>query len=195
MTYAPIAASVAAATLGPTALLLARQRMHSPWAPGISETAAVAAITGIGFALVLYGPQPAAVLVPLVLLGPAAAIVDAREGRLPDLLTGPLLGTTVLVALGSGSAGLRGIAVAAFATAGASLVATLPGAMLGWGDVKLIPTLTIVVSHQNALLEGLIHAVLLVAVTAVIVGLRERRSVVPYGPALVFGTLGAAAGL
>jgi leader peptidase (prepilin peptidase)/N-methyltransferase len=195
MTYAPIAATVAAATLGPTALLLARQRMHSPWAPGISETAAVAAITGIGFVIVLYAPQPAAILVPLVLLGPAAAIVDAHEGRLPDQLTGPLLGITVLVALGSGSAGLRGIAVAAFTTAGAGLVATLSDAMLGWGDVKLIPTLAIVLYHRNALLEGLIHALLLVAVTAMIAGLRERRSVIPYGPALVFGTLGAAAGL
>jgi hypothetical protein len=169
--------------------------MHRPWVPGGAETAAVAAITGIGFAVLLSGPTSAAVLIPLGLLGPVAAVVDAREGRLPDLITGPLLGATTLVALGSGPNGLRAIIVAAAATAGASLIAALSADALGWGDVKLVPSLTIVLSLQHALLNGLIYALLLIVVTTVIVGAGERRSIVPYGPALVFGTLGAAAGL
>jgi len=168
--------------------------MHRLWMPGVAETAAVAAITGIGFAVVLAGPTSAAVLIPLGLLGPVAAVVDAREGRLPDLITGPLLGATTIVALGSGSNGLRAIGFAVVATVGASLIATLSADALGWGDVKLIPTLTIVLSLQNALLNGLIHTLLLIVVTTVIVGAGERRSIVPYGPALVFGTLAAAAG-
>jgi Flp pilus assembly protein protease CpaA len=155
---------------------------------------AVTVAIGVLVAFVVHGSQPAAVLVPLLVLGPAAALVDIREGRLPDLLTGPLLGATLLTAAASGPDGWRGIAVAAMATAVAILVTALAADVLGWGDVKLIPTLAIVLGHQGALLAGLIQVVLLVGVTAVVVGVKDRRNVVPYGPALVLGTIGAAAG-
>lgn len=192
MTSGVVTATIAAAALGPLTLVLARRRMHTVWQPGPAETMALTAATGVVAAFVVHGSRPAAVLLPLVLLGPAAAVVDAYEGRLPDLLTGPLLGATLVTAAASGPDGVRGIVVAALVTSVAALAAVAVGDALGWGDVKMIPTLVIVLGHQNALLAGLVVVVLLVGVTAALMGVRDRRAVVPYGPALVFGTIGAA---
>lgn len=192
MTTGVVTATIAAATLGPLTLWLARRRMHTVWQPGPAETMTLTAAAGVVAAFVVHGSRPAAVLLPLVLLGPAAAVVDAYEGRLPDLLTGPLLGATLLTAAASGPDGLRGIALAAVATALATLVTVAVGDALGWGDVKLIPTLAIVLGHQHALLAGLAAVALLVGVTTAVVSVRDRRAIVPYGPALVFGTIGAA---
>lgn len=192
MTNGLVTATIAAATLGPLTLVLARRRMHAVWRPGPAETMALTAAIGVLAAFVVHGSQPAPVLLPLVLLGPAAAVVDAYEGRLPDLLTGPLLGATLLTAAASGLDGVRGIAVAAIATALAALATVAVTDALGWGDVKLIPTLAIVLGHQDALLGGLVAVALLVGVTAAVVSVHDRRAIVPYGPALVFGTIGAA---
>lgn len=193
MTSGVVTATVAAATLGPFTLMLARRRMmHTVWRPGLVETMALTAAVGVLAAFVVHGPRQVPVLLPLVLLGPAAAVVDANEGRLPDLLTGPLLGATLLTAAVSGPDGVRGIVVAIIVTALAALATVVVTDALGWGDVKLIPTLAIVLGHQHALLTGLVAVVLLVGVTAAVLSLRNRRAVVPYGPALVFGTIGAA---
>ncbi len=192
MTNGVVAATTAAATLGPLTLVLARHRMRTMWQPRPAETAALTAAIGVAVALAVHGSRPAAVLLPLVLLGPAAAVVDAYEGRLPDLLTGPLLGATLLTAAVSGPDGVRGIAVAAVVTVLAALATVMVTDALGWGDVKLIPTLAIVLGHQGALLAGLVAVVLLVGVTAAVVSVQDRRAIVPYGPALVFGTIGAA---
>lgn len=192
MTSGVVTATIAAAALGPLTLVLARRRMHTVWEPGPAETMALTAAIGVVAAFVVHGSRPAAVLLPLVLLGPAAAVVDAYEGRLPDLLTGPLLGATLVTAAASGPDGVRGIVVAALVTAVAALATVAVGDALGWGDVKIIPTLAIVLGHQNALLAGLVVVVLLVGVTSALMSVRDRRAVVPYGPALVFGTIGAA---
>lgn len=192
MTSGVLTATIAAAALGPLTLVLARRRMHTVWHPGPAETMALTAATGVGAAFVMHGSRPTAVLLPLVLLGPAAAVVDAYEGRLPDLLTGPLLAATLVTAAASGPDGVRGIVVAGLITAVAALATVAVGDALGWGDVKMIPTLAIVLGHQNALLTGLVVVVLLVGVTAALMSFRDRRAVVPYGPALVFGTIGAA---
>lgn len=194
MTSVPITAATAAAILGPFTLVVARRRMHAAWTPTLAEITACTTALGVLVAFVLHGSRPAAVLIPLLLLGPAAAIVDIREGRLPDLLTGPLFGATLLTVAAAGTDGMRAIAAAAMVTAVAALIAALAADVLGWGDVKLIPTLAIVLGHQNALLAGLALVVVLVGVTAVVVGFQDRRSVVPYGPALVLGTIGAVAG-
>jgi leader peptidase (prepilin peptidase)/N-methyltransferase len=192
MTIGVVTATTAAVTLGPLTLVLARRRMHTMWRPGPTETTALTAAIGVVAAFVVHGSRPVAVLLPLVLLGPAAAVVDAYEGRLPDLLTGPLLGATLLIAAASGSDGARGIAVAAVVTVLAALATVMVTDALGWGDVKLVPTLAIVLGHQGALLAGLVAVVLLVGVTAAVVSVRDRHAIVPYGPALVFGTIGAA---
>ncbi|MHA6783187.1 prepilin peptidase [Pseudonocardia saturnea] len=192
MTSGLVTATIAAASLGPFTLVLARRRMHTVWLPSRVETMALTAAIGVVAAFVVHGPRPVPVLLPLVVLGPAAAVVDAYESRLPDLLTGPLLGATLVTAAASGPDGVRGIAVAIIVTALAALAIVAAGDALGWGDVKLIPTLAIVLGHQHALLAGLVAVVLLVGVTAAVVSVRDRRAVVPYGPALVFGTIGAA---
>lgn len=192
MTSGVVAATTAAATLGPLTLILARRRMHAVWKPGPAETMALTAAVGVVAAVLANGARPAAVLLPLVLLGPAAAVVDAYEGRLPDRLTGPLLGATLLTAAASGPDGVRGLAVAAVVTVLAALATMMLTDALGWGDVKLIPTLAIVLGHQGALLAGLVAVVLLVGVTAALVSVQDRNPIVPYGPALVFGTIGAA---
>jgi hypothetical protein len=131
-------------------------------------------------------PADVAVLLPLAVLGSAAAVVDAREGRLPDALTGPLLVSTLAIVL------LTGGSVTGAAVAGAlKLVAS---AAIGWGDVKLVPTLAVVLTQYDAVASGVINAALLVAATAIIVSVRTpgHNVLVPYGPALVFGTVGAA---
>ncbi|TQM09815.1 prepilin peptidase [Pseudonocardia kunmingensis] len=193
MTSDPITAATIAAVMGPFTLLLAAHTMRTRWRPRCGDTAAVTTAIGVLAALVLH-ESPPLVLLPLLVLGPSAAVVDAYEGRLPDHLTGPLLGATALAAAASGGIGMRAIAIAVIAAGLAAAVIVVAGNALGWGDIKLIPTLTIVLGHQGALLGGLSQVVLLIGVTAVIVGTGTRGAVVPYGPALVFGTVGAAAG-
>ncbi|MDN5914214.1 MAG: prepilin peptidase [Pseudonocardia sp.] len=163
--------------------------------PGRTETAAIVALTGVTPALANYSGRTIAVLLPLMLLGPAAAVVDARESRLPDVLTAPLLGASLVVAAFSGSTGARAVAVATGVGAVAIVLAVLSTELLGWGDVKLVPSLTIALAHFDALLSGLLRIVALVGLTAVLVGIRHRRAIVPYGPALVIGTLSVGAGL
>jgi hypothetical protein len=196
MTGAPTTAAAVGAVLGgPLTLVLAHRGMHTTWTPKHTETAAVCAMSGVLAAVALHGPRPAAVLWPLVLLGPAAAVVDAVEGRLPDVLTGPLLAATLLTAAAFGGA-VEALAVAGAAGAVAGLIMATGTNALGWGDAKLIPTLAIVLNQQDALLVGLLLAAVLIGVTAAVhLGPRHYRDVVPYGPALVIGGVAAGAGL
>lgn len=150
------------------------------------------------------------VALPLAVAGSAAACVDAREGRLPDALTLSLLPAT-FIAVGvaahdsSGSGATVGTAlVAALLAAALGLLAALvvklaSDAVIGWGDVKLAPTLAVVVSHGGSASGFAAIAALGIAVTALLVrdgrkreDERTRGTVVPYGPALVLGALFAA---
>lgn len=143
-------------------------------------------------------PQ-AVVLIPLAVAGSAAAIVDAREGRLPDFLTLSLLPTTLVAVLATG--GDLGAAMIAALLGGSVAVALKASAtaMIGWGDVKLAPTLAVVLSQGGSTAAAGFYVAVLVVATALIVrtldGPSASGGLVPYGPALVFGTLGAAAGL
>lgn len=190
-----LGALLASAVMGPVTLQLARLTTLEHQAQRFVETAAITSSAGLLAVIVVHEPHTALVLLPLALLGPAAALVDSYEGRLPDLLTGLLLASTSLAATMAGPHGARGIAVAGITAIGAVALKLLAGDLLGWGDVKLIPTLAIVLGHQDALLRGLLHTVTLVAVTAIVIGPRSGRRAVPYGPGLVLGTVGAAVGL
>ncbi|RZT85556.1 type IV leader peptidase family protein [Pseudonocardia sediminis] len=192
---AELTAVLAAVTLGPFTLLAVRRTMHSLWLPGRAETAAIVALAGITPALATHDTRALMTLLPLTLLGPAAALVDAREARLPDSLTAPLLGASLLMAAFSGPAGTRAVALATVVSGLAVVLAVLSTDLLGWGDVKLIPSLAIALAQVDALLSGLFRIVTLVALTAALVGFRYRRAVVPYGPALVIGTLSVGVGL
>ncbi|MER7433694.1 prepilin peptidase [Pseudonocardia alni] len=166
--------------------------------PGRPEVASVTALTGLAVGLALTRhPGGAVLLAPLATLGCAAAVVDAREGRLPDRLTGPLLGCTLLA--GIVEYGVGAIAVAAAGAIIVTLLKLAASAAIGWGDVKLAPTLAVVLADHGTLFRGIALACAMVALTAGAVALADRRnpsmprSGVPYGPALVLGTLGAAA--
>jgi leader peptidase (prepilin peptidase)/N-methyltransferase len=142
----------------------------------------------------------AALLPTGVLLG----LVDARVHRLPDVLTLPtaaaalaLLGTASLL---SGAGGTwTGSLYGALALGGLFLVMFLasPRAM-GFGDVKLAPTLGAVLGWYGwpTLVLGVIAGYLIAALHGLALIARGRatsRTNVPFGPPLLLGTLLAAA--
>ena len=168
-----------------------------------ADRIAVAAVAMACTAAVLTQPGvPAAVALPLALAGTAAACVDAREGRLPDALTVPLLPIT-LAAVAAGTGGVTAMGAALFpATLGlvtAVSIHVVSDALLGWGDVKLAPTLAVVVSQGGSPAVFASVAAVGVALTALLCrsatapGGPDERGVVPYGPALVVGALCSAA--
>ena len=153
----------------------------------------VAAVTSWWVGAAVLAP-PTAVLLPLIVAGQAAAMVDAREGRLPDALTLPLAAATLLATALTATGPVRALVAATIAGVAALLLKTCSDAAIGWGDVKLAPSVGIVLDHFDAVGAGLRNIVLLVFGTALVLAVAGRRSVggvVPYGPALVLGTLGA----
>ena len=181
-----------AAVLGPPTLFLAHRTMSDRWSPRVSETMAITAAVGLIGLLATGTPPGGLLLAPLAVLGPAAAIVDAYEQRLPDILTGPLLATTLLAA--TLTTDLLDAAVAAGCGLGvALLIKALHTEGLGWGDVKLLPSLAVVLAHYDAVTTGLVLTTLLITATALMCGASGWIGPVPYGPGLVVGTLVAAA--
>lgn len=139
------------------------------------------------------------ILVPVLVIGGAAALVDLRERRLPDTLTAALAVTTaaaVLVAAGTApelaARALAGAAIGAVVVVAGRIVG--PDAV-GWGDVKLAPSLTAWLAGAGwvTLYAGLLAWSVLIAATAAVTGLRRSAhgAVVPYGPAMVLGTIAA----
>ncbi|MFC4951030.1 prepilin peptidase [Pseudonocardia sp. GCM10023141] len=161
----------------------------------------ISAVFASGVTAWLIGPAlltpPAVVLLPLAVVGTAAAVVDAQEGRLPDPLTLALVLGTLAASSVTRSDPIRVLGVAAASAALALLVKSWSGAAIGWGDVKLAPTLGIVLDHFDAVIVGVRNIALLVLGTAIVLTVGRRSKVVdlvPYGPALVFGTVGAVFG-
>ncbi|MHA6631681.1 prepilin peptidase [Pseudonocardia sichuanensis] len=191
-------AVLAGAMIGPAVLIIARRAMRAPVRIRQVEASAVSAAAGLLIGMVLARPPGSlAVLLPLAVLGCAAAVVDAHEGRLPDALTGPLLALTLLAGLLTADANAviltTVISVAAGGAVALMMKATISAAF-GWGDAKLVPTLAVVLVRHDAVVTGIVSVSMLVAVTAVVVGIGapDRSTLVPYGPALVVGTVGAA---
>jgi leader peptidase (prepilin peptidase)/N-methyltransferase len=180
---------------------LVRATQHHPrrWRAG--ERAAVVAGAGLLAAAVTtldggYG------LVPFAVLGGAAAIVDVIELRLPDLLTGSLAAGTVLLVSVDGlitrsAEGLgRAVVTAAGVLVAALLAKLIRTSLLGWGDTKFLISLAAVLGWWNRpaiLTAALLWAALIVVTSALVSALRIDRRDVPYGPALLLGTLGALA--
>lgn len=192
-------AILAGGASGPGVLVIARRTMHMPARVRYVEIIAVTAVAGLLTGLVLVRPPESMVmLLPLAVLGSAAAVVDAYEGRLPDVLTWPLLAVTVLggVVTSPDASAVAGTVVTVIVGGAAALLmkATVSAAC-GWGDVKLVPTLAVVLVRHDAVLSGVVTVSALVAVTAVVAGIGAagRSTLVPYGPAFVLGTVGAAA--
>ena len=89
-------------------------------ARAVAVAAAVTAAIWVGLARL--GPVRTAVVVPLLVLGAAAVLVDLRERRLPDRLTVGLLATTA-VAVGLSCATAGDVDAAGRAVGGAVLAA------------------------------------------------------------------------
>lgn len=161
--------------------------------------AAVAAVAcaGIGWRFGLAWE-----LVPYLgfaLLGVLLGAVDLAVLRLPDVLVKP--GFAVGAVLLAGVALLddawpsllrAGLAAAALATV-YLVLALLPGAQLGYGDVKLAGLLGLFLGWLGwgeVLIGGLLPFLLNGVVALVLLVARRvgRRTLIPYGPAMLVGT-------
>lgn len=190
--------AVGAAALTPLLVRLAAATAHRKAVTTTPVRLALAAALGaVGAAAGARLDTAHAVgLLPLLILAGAAALVDARERRLPDVLTGCLAAVVTvaitLAVVGGHADGTR--AMFGFLT---GLLLAIIGKVLsdqavGWGDVKLAPSLTACLAWSGwfTVYLGLLAWALLILATAGLLTVRSGRAViVPYGPAMVTGTL------
>jgi leader peptidase (prepilin peptidase)/N-methyltransferase len=193
MTALPAAALavVSGLAFGPVTLRLASATRVAPRANTSQETIAVTVLVGL-----LVAACGRASLAPLIAVGIAAAVVDLDECRLPNPLTATFAVGTALTAIEAGAAPARSAAaVAALVLAVALVVRTVHGEVLGWGDIKLLPSLAglLAVLDPPLPLIGLVCATVLLCVTVVLftAASHGRGDTVPYGPALVVGAFAA----
>jgi leader peptidase (prepilin peptidase)/N-methyltransferase len=168
----------------------------APW----STVAATGLTAGV---LAAAYPVPA-VAVPLALLGVLLATVDLACLRLPDPLVMALAVVVIVplcaVALAAGEPGRLGRAVLGAGLLGIAylMMLILPGAPLGFGDVKLATVLGFALGFVGwpAVLIGAVAPHLLNGPVAVVLLLSRRagrRTALPLGPALLVGALIAVA--
>ncbi len=195
---------VLAVAAGPLIARLIRRAAVVPL-PHQYVVEAIAAAAVSGAAVALWSPAVVAVGAAFVLLGIPAAAVDAAEHRIPDSLSLPLCGATVIcsivAAIAGADVGRGGRALAAGGVWGLLLLTSyLLTGQPGPGDVKLAPSVGVLLGWLgwNWVLGGLIATYVLTASAGVIgVVLRRysfRAGQVPMGPpmvavALVCGTL------
>lgn len=169
------------------------------WPPVVTS-----AVVAGGLGLAVGASPPALVLIPAAGVAVLLAVIDARCLRLPDRLVAAL---AVLVtvpptvgALWHGDVTAPGRALSASAAVGLGylVVALLPSAGLGLGDVKLAAVLGFPLGWAGwpAVLLGLVVAHLIGGVVASWLLLRrgvDRRTALPFGPALLAGAAAAIA--
>jgi leader peptidase (prepilin peptidase)/N-methyltransferase len=147
---------------------------------------------GLGWAVPAY--------LVLAFLGVVLAVIDATTRRLPNRITYPAFPVVAVLLLaasvGVGDVGRLGRGLLAAAGVGGYflLLALIWPQGLGLGDVKLVPTLALALGWLSwgAVVVGLTAAFLLgglAGLTAIVVFGRSRRSLLPFGPWLVAGTL------
>ena len=182
----------------PAAVQLANRFSHTPSAWPLREFVIAAVLLAVVFSVSVArrGAAFTLFLLPLAVLGGAAALVDAREFRLPDPLVGALAVVTIgLVALAVPlfSRGFTvPLAALSIGVGISALLLVLTPAAWGWGDAKLLPVLSCwlgVVGPAAAYYAAAFTALTLLPLAA----WRVRRSgpgaVTPYGPSLVSATL------
>jgi leader peptidase (prepilin peptidase)/N-methyltransferase len=167
--------------------------------PPVWTMAAGALVTGVLAATI--GPAPLLLMVlPVALLGILLATIDLRCLRLPDPLVALLaVVTTVPLSLGAlltGDPARVGRAALAALLSGTIylVIALLPGAGLGLGDVKLATVLGFTLGFLGwpALVIGLLTPHLINGPAALLLLLArrvKRRTALPLGPALLAGAL------
>ena len=191
------AAGLAGALVGwPTRLLLARLRRGAVVGAGPIEVG-LGVTSAVGVALT--AGRPVLLLVLWVgWLTVALGTVDLRHHRLPDALTLPaIVGSSALILVtsalwpGSGSVS-RAVVVAIVAGLVFQGLARLSGGGLGRGDAKLMPSLALLTGYLSvgAAVTAVVLAFVggaLVALGGMALGRLDRRSAVPFGPALLGG--------
>jgi len=162
-------------------------------------TAAVVAAVAVRFGLSPVLPA----FCYLAVAGVPLAFIDARQHRLPDVITLPsypasllLLGVAALFVPGGPGLFVHALIGMAVAVAFFALLLLLSPTGIGLGDVKLAGPLGAYLGWLGAaaFVTGLMAAWLLAALTAVGLLLTRRatrKSEIPFGPFLVAGTLGA----
>ncbi|ADJ48824.1 leader peptidase (prepilin peptidase)/N-methyltransferase [Amycolatopsis mediterranei S699] len=153
-------------------------------------------VVAAGALVALWRPDAIALGAAFVVLGIPAAAVDAVEHRIPDRLSLPLCGASILAAVGAAIAGhdvgsgLRALAGGAVWGA-ALLVSYLVTGQPGPGDVKLTPSVGILLGWFGWawVLGGFLAAYILTAVAGVVGVLLRRYSFregqVPMGPSMI----------
>ncbi len=117
------------------------------------------------------------------------SIVDFREHRLPNTWVLPAYPIAAAWVLGfHPEAALESLVAAAFAVVAAFVLHRLTG--LGMGDVKLIGVCVLLVTPVGMLPTALVCIALVGGVHAVIHAsiVRDLRSDIPFGPAILTGT-------
>lgn len=155
----------------------------------------VLAVAFSAVATVRHGLASTATTLLALVPATAAAVIDAHERRLPDVLNAALasvlaLHISALIVLGD-QAGLR--ATWAFVVGSAISVLTkgVFSEAIGWGDVKLAPSLAalLIIQGWAALYIGVLISCGLVLFAALQSVVRpEPIGIVAYGPALVGAT-------
>jgi leader peptidase (prepilin peptidase)/N-methyltransferase len=162
-----------------------------PWRL-VAAGAAAAALPAI-----TLGPRPI-VLAVLLAIGPGVllAAIDLRCRRLPDPVVAVLAGLTVpvLVTVAGPGQVVRAGAGAGVCFTAYTMIAILPRAGLGFGDVKLGAVLGFVLGFAGwpALAVGVLVPHLIAGPVAVVLLATRRigpRSALPFGPALLAGAL------
>lgn len=136
----------------------------------------------------------------LAWVGVAACYIDLREHRLPDALTlAAVLGVGGFLAIGAALDGLwdaygRAWLAALAAVAVFLVLALVRSSGLGLGDVKLVGSLGLALGWESwsTLVTGLFLGFVLAALVAVVLVTSRRagrHTALPFGPALLLGTL------
>ena len=163
--------------------------------PRLFATVLISSLAALLPSLLLADPTRWPVWVVVGTVGVLLAVVDARTGFLPKLLTwwfgGLVLAATIAVAALAGNTLI--VLIAALCGAGAGLMFRLLwqiGGGLGFGDVRLVTVLGAAAGATSV--ELAVWSLLLGGVAGVVWGLlvRLRRRAdgpFPYGPSLVMG--------
>lgn len=174
-----------------------RLRTHS-WVPFVLPLAVTAVAIGQTYAVGVAAGVVAGVIAAVLMV---VSAIDLDVRRLPDRFTLPLIPATAaglaVVALVHGDlsnwlrAVLAGLAVGAIHL---GLAFIGGGTGLGLGDVKLSPTLGMLLGWHSWTLAfaGVFLAFVLgglVGVGLIVIARRDRKSTVPFGPFMVAGCL------
>ena len=201
----PGAALLVGLVLGPwLAVVAARLAARDDAArPSRARTAVVtAAVAGLMVgAVALTGWRPAAAgFAWAAAAAVVLAVVDLVSHRLPDRVTYPALAVSAVAlladaaVLGSWPALVRGVLAGAAAFAVAALLAALVPAGLGFGDVKLLALLGLLLGWVGwgVLLAGVFLGLLAGAVVSGVLLATRRagwRTAIPFGPPLLAGAV------